>query len=127
MHTLCLLVVVFAVLALLVVPEEHGGPHRAHRLSASQKSQRCKVLYNSLHKNHHTLRHSHKCSQVFHSKYKSATLYNFHLGKKRREITKSTLQPGRSFISSIFLDSGKEVLCKNVLLVVSLFPLPSQL
>ncbi|XP_013869565.1 roundabout homolog 1 isoform X2 [Austrofundulus limnaeus] len=64
MHTLCLLVVVFAVQALLVVPEDH--PHRAHRLTGSQKSQRCKALYNTLHKNHHTLRHSHKCSQLFH-------------------------------------------------------------
>ena len=69
MQMVCLLVVLFAVVVMLGVPGDQKGPHRAHRLAGSQRSHWCKKLPHSLHQNHHTVGHSHKCSQLFHSKY----------------------------------------------------------
>ncbi|XP_054868139.1 roundabout homolog 1 isoform X8 [Amphiprion ocellaris] len=68
MQIVCLLVVLFSMLVMLGVPKDHKGPHVAHRLAGLQKSQWCKRLTNNLglQQNHQTLRHSHKCSHVFH-------------------------------------------------------------
>ncbi|KAF6724891.1 Roundabout-like protein 2, partial [Oryzias melastigma] len=59
MRTACFLVTLFA---FSVMP---GVSHRSHRLSGSVKSHWCKQLLHNLHRNHHLLRHPHKCDHVF--------------------------------------------------------------
>lgn len=80
MQIVCLLVVLIAMLVMLGVPEDHQGPHGAHRLAGLQTSHWCKRLPNHFgrHQNHQTLRHSHnkphKCNQFFHSEYQKKVL-----------------------------------------------------
>lgn len=81
MQIVGLLVMVFAMLVMLGVPKDHKGPHATHRLSGLQKSHWCKQMPNNpeLHRKHQTLRRFHKCSQIFHSKYKTAMPCNYQL------------------------------------------------